>query len=239
MEFQVIKSELKYVESMRRLFLNACQFQFVYNKCHGAGWSDIYLFTHGEEPVGYGSVWGKDKRENRDTIFEFYLKAPIRKYANRIFPEFVKNSGVAFIECQSNDLLLAHMVFGYTKNIHAEAILFDDDFETNIHVEGMLFTKHRLPDGETEYRLELNGEVVATGGFVWNYNFPYIDLYYEVPEAHRKKGFGSLIVQELKKESYKLDRIPAARCNVQNIASQRTLIRGGMKICGHILVGEI
>jgi RimJ/RimL family protein N-acetyltransferase len=96
-----------------------------------------------------------------------------------------------------------------------------------------------MPNGDTEYRLDLNGEVVATGGFVWNYNFNYIDVYYEVNEAHRKKGFGSLIVQELKKEAYRLGRVPAARCNVNNIASQRTLIRGGMRICGHMLVGEI
>ncbi len=60
MEFQVIKSELKNVESMRRLFLNACQFQFVYNKCHGAGWSDIYLFTHGGEP---GISWSEKSKQ--------------------------------------------------------------------------------------------------------------------------------------------------------------------------------
>ena len=239
MEFHVIKSDPGSVESMRHIFLQEHPFQFVHNKCHGAGWSDIYLFMHKREHIGYGSVWGKDIRDNRDTIFEFYLKTPFRKYATSIFPEFIKNSGVVFLECQTNDHLLAHMFFGHAKNIRAEAILFEDHFETDIIVEGVRFTKHRLPNGDTEYQLDLQDEVVATGGFVWNYNFPYIDLYYDVKEAHRKKGFGSLMVQELKKESYRQGRVPAARCNIHNIASQRTLISGGMRICGHMLAGDI
>jgi RimJ/RimL family protein N-acetyltransferase len=86
--------------------------------------------------------------------------------------------------------------------------------------------------------LEKDGEVVATGGYVWNYNYPFIDLYYEVKEAYRKKGFGSLIVQELKKEAYRLKRVPAARCNVKNLASKRTLIKAGMRACGHLLIGN-
>jgi hypothetical protein len=133
MEFQVIKSDLASAEPMRRAFLNASPFQFAHNKCHGAGWSDIYLFLHGGEPIGYGSVWGKDIRENRDTIFEFYLKAPVRIYANRIFPEFIRNSGVAFLECQTNDLLLSQMFFGHAKNMRTEAILFEDDLKPNIY----------------------------------------------------------------------------------------------------------
>ncbi len=239
MEFEVIKSDIGSAESLRRLFLSASPFQFVHNKCHGAGWSDIYLFIQNGDPTGYGSVWGKDIRDNRDTIFEFYLKAPVRQYANRIFPEFIRQSGVAFLECQTNDLLLSQMFFGHAKNIHTDTILFEDHFETHYILEDIRFAKQQSPNGDIEYRLELNGEVVATGGFVWNYNFPYIDLYYEVNETHRKKGFGSLIVQELKKEAYRLGRVPAARCNVNNIASQRTLIRGGMRICGHMLMGEI
>jgi hypothetical protein len=239
MKFHVIKSDPENAESMRRVFLQSHPFQFVHNKCHSAGWSDIYLFMHSGEPIGYGSVWGKDIRDNPDTIFEFYLKAPFRKYATNIFPEFIKISGVAFIECQTNDYLLAQMFFGHAKNIRAEAILFEDHFETHIIVEGVRFAKHQVPSGDTEYQLELHDEVVATGGFVWNYNFPYIDLYYEVKEAHRNKGFGSLIVQELKKETYRQGHVPAARCNIDNIASQRTLIGGGMRICGHMLTGEI
>jgi hypothetical protein len=95
------------------------------------------------------------------------------------------------------------------------------------------------PDENSEYTLEQDGHVIATGGYVWNYNFPYIDLHNEVKEEYRKKGYGALIVQELKKEAYRLGRVPAARCNMKNTASKRTPLKAGMQICGHILVGEI
>jgi len=131
------------------------------------------------------------------------------------------------------------MFFEFTGNINAEAILFEDHFETSFHIPGTRFIKNKTEDGGTEYVLEADGEIVATGGYVWNYNFPYIDLYYEVKEGHRKKGFGTLIVQELKKEAYTLNRVPAARCNLKNLASRNTLTRAGMRVCGHILVGKI
>lgn len=85
MHFEIIKSDLVTVEPLRRLFLSETKFQFIYNKCHNAGWADVYLFTLNKLQIGYGSVWGKDKRENRDTIFEFYLSDPFRKYDSRIF----------------------------------------------------------------------------------------------------------------------------------------------------------
>lgn len=106
-------------------------------------------------------------------------------------------------------------------------------------IPGTSFIKGIVSDGSTEYRLELDGELIATGGYVWNYNFPYIDIYYEVMENHRKKGFGTLITQELKKEAYLLGRVPAARCNVKNLASRSTLIKAGMRVCGYILMGRI
>jgi GNAT superfamily N-acetyltransferase len=238
MDFHIIKSDLKTVEPLRSLFLSETKFQFIYNKCHSAGWADVYLFTMNDLPIGYGSVWGKDKRENRDTIFEYYLTGPYRSYASRIFAEFIKSSGAGFIECQSNDILLTRMLFEYARNINAEAILFKDCFETELRIPGTGLVHNKGSGEDPEYRLDQHGEVVATGGFVWNYNYPFIDIYYEVKEAHQKKGYGSLIVQELKKEAYRLGRVPAARCNVKNLASQRTLMKSGMRICGHILIGE-
>ncbi len=239
MHFEIIKSDEVTVEPLRRLFLSEIKFQFIYNKCHKAGWADVYLFTMNELHIGYGSVWGKDKRENRDTIFEFYISEPFRKYDSRIFADFIKYSGTGFIECQSNDILITSMLFEYAENIKAEAIIFEDSYETNLKIPGSRLIKNEMSEENTEYRLETDDRLVATGGYVWNYNYPFIDLYYEVKEEHRKNGFGSLIVQELKKEAYRLKRVPAARCNVKNIASKRTLIKAGMRVCGYILIGEL
>jgi len=239
MELKVTKTGLTEVKELRDLFLKEISFQFIYNKCHGAGWADTYIFTIDGTKVGYGSVWGKDKREERDAIFEFYLLEPYRKMANMIFPEFYKASGASYIECQTNDTSLSGMLFEYCANIYAACILFEDSFTTGFDIPGTEFKKTENKDGDTEYILEHHADIVATGGYVWNYNFPYIDMYYEVGEKYRQKGFGSLITQELKKEAYRMDRVPAARCNISNKASKATLLKAGMNICGYILIGEL
>jgi hypothetical protein len=162
----------------------------------------------GEDTVGYGSVWGKDDRKHRDTIFEFYLQGSHRKFANIIFPKFRIASAAIFIECQTNDRLLSGMVFEYARNINAEAILFDDGFQTELGIPDTLFRQNLDSTENSAYVLEYKGQIVASGGYVWNYNFPYIDIYYEVKEDYRKKGFGSLFTQELKRQAYRLNRVP-------------------------------
>ena len=52
-------------------------------------------------------------------------------------------------------------------------------------------------------------------------------------------GYGSYILQEIKKACYHAGRVPAARCQITNKASKSTLIKAGMKICGFMLAGRI
>jgi hypothetical protein len=243
MEIKVIKTDLKEIQTFRILFLDESNFQFIYNKCHTYGWADTYVFILDETKIGYGAVWGKDKREDRDAIFEFYIINPYRKFANTFFSKLHVTSGAPFIECQSNDVLLSSLFFEHAQNIHAEAILFEDDFQTDFTVPGVVLEK-KLKNGDThndarEYILKQNDEVIATGGFMLNYNLPYADLYYEVNENHRRKGFGSYMVQELKKETYLMGRVPAARCNISNMISKATLLKAGFKVCGYRLNGDI
>jgi RimJ/RimL family protein N-acetyltransferase len=243
MQIKVIKVELEEIQAFRILFLKENDFQFIFNKCHNYGWADTYLFIIDGIRVGYGAVWGQSKREDRDAIFEFYVIRPFRNFSNFIFPEFHSVSGAAFIECQSNDLLLSSMLYEYSQDINAEAVLFEDHFQTNFETPDVSFRKRPADDNPAddsgEYVLEQNGEVIATGGFMMNYNIPYADIYYEVNENFRQKGFGSLIVQELKKEIYLKGRVPAARCNIRNRASKANLLKAGFKVCGFILKGDI
>ena len=93
--------------------------------------------------------------------------------------------------------------------------------------------------GGGEWVLGFDGNVAAKGGVLFHYNRPFANLYYEVSEAFRRRGLGSFLVQELKRECYKLGAIPCARCNPTNIASRRTLQRAGFVPVAHILVGSI
>ena len=141
MEIKVIKAELEEIQAFRILFLQENDFQFIFNKCHDYGWADTYLFLIDGIRVGYGAVWGQSKREDRDAIFEFYVIKPFSNFSNFIFPEFHSVSGATFIECQSNDLLLSSMLYEYSQNINAEAILFEDHFQTNFDIPGVIFLK--------------------------------------------------------------------------------------------------
>ena len=243
MEFKVSKTSLEEIKSLRILFLHENHFQFVYDKCHYYGWADTYLFLAGDKKIGYGAVWGKEKREDRDAIMEFFILQTFRQYSNTFFEEFISVSGTTYIECQSNDLLLTGMLYRYGENIQAEAVLFEDDFQTSFMIPGVVFGKSEIEDKNAndvgEFFLEQNGVIVATGGFMLNYNFPYADIYMEVQEGYRRKGFGTLLIQELKKEIYLMARVPAARCNINNHASKASLLKAGFKMCGYMLNGTI
>jgi GNAT superfamily N-acetyltransferase len=65
------------------------------------------------------------------------------------------------------------------------------------------------------------------------------DIYMETVEPFRRQGFGSYLVQELKRCAYELESIPCARCNPANIASRKTLQKAGLVPFAHILTGSI
>lgn len=243
MNIRILKTELQHIHTLRGLFLTEGNFQFTYDKCHLYGWADEYLFTLDDEPIGYGCVWGTDKRENRDSIFEFYLKEPYRGSSGLIFEKFKALTNVSHIESQTNDFLLTSLLFQYGKNIRSESILFKDHVMTNRSMEGVIFRKRRETDpmegDDSEYVLEHDGQLVASGGLMLNYNFPYADIYMQVKEPYRQRGLGSLIVQELKNEAYAIGRVPAARCNISNHISKATLLKAGLTICGFRVKAEL
>ncbi len=244
MKCKAVKTKLEAVLSLRNLFLRETNFQIRYNACHERGWTASYLLIVDGREVGYGSVNGQEIK-NRDTIFEFFLVPPYRKLASRIFPELIAASAVKLIECQSNDFLLTSMLYEFTQNIRSEVVLFEDHVVTEHTIPGVVFRprkkgeiiKHNTDPGD--YLLELDREIVATGGFLLHYNMPFADLYMEVREDSRRKGLGNYLLQEIKKECYLAGRVPAARCQIENPASRATLRNAGLKECGFMLVGDI
>ena len=85
----------------------------------------------------------------------------------------------------------------------------------------------------------MKGTAVAKGGILFHYNRPYGDIYMEVNDRFRRRGLGSYLVQELKRECYRFGAVPAARCNPTNIGSRRTLQRAGFAPVAHILIGAL
>jgi GNAT superfamily N-acetyltransferase len=246
MDFNIVKTSLPEILPLRNLYLQENNFQIRYNACHERGWTDSYLFTMDGKAIGYGSVKGNEKHTDRDTVFEFYVIPSFRNRSLFLFTELLSMSGAVFIECQSNDGLLTSLLHQFAKNISSGVILFKDHISTSLYVDKAIFRgriqgeigfEHKS-EPESDFVLELDNQIVATGGFLLHYNKPFADLYMEVKESYRRRGLGSLIIQEIKKECYLAGRVPAARCDIDNIASRSTLLKGGLGIAGFMLLGE-
>jgi GNAT superfamily N-acetyltransferase len=240
------KANLKDILALRALFLQETNFQIRYNAVHERGWSDSYLLRIDGAEVGYGSIKGQE-REARDTVFEFYVVPPFRKFASVLFRELLLASGVWLIECQSNDLLLSSMLYEFSCKIDSDVVLFQHGTVTDHQIPGAVVRPRRPDDqvfehtveGFGDYVLEVNGEIVATGGFLLHYNAPFADLYMEVRKDCRRKGYASFLLQELQKACYLAGRVPAARCSIRNVASRASLIKSGLRVCGFMQLGKV
>jgi GNAT superfamily N-acetyltransferase len=247
MKFIVTKTALSEILPLRTLFLQENNFQIRYNACHERGWTDSYLFSIDGRSVGYGSVKGNAIHTDRDTVFEFYVIPAFRNFSLLLFTELLSVSRAVLIECQSNDGLLTPLIYQFGKDINSDVILFEDHISTSLKVDGVIFRRRKEEDVNFEHKsepegdfiLEVDKEIVATGGFLLHYNRPFADLYMEVKEPFRRRGLGSLIIQEIKRECYIAGRVPAARCNIVNIASKNTLVKGGLRIVGFMLLGNV
>src|SRR4029079_6739503 len=100
-----------------------------------------------------------------------------------------------------------------------------------------IFTHTDEPVGD--WAIECDGVIAATGEVLFHYNPPYGDIYMEVAAPSRRRGFGSYLVQELKRICRRTGKIPGARCGVTNEASRGTLERAGMLPCARILRGSL
>jgi GNAT superfamily N-acetyltransferase len=236
------------IRELREAYRNELACQIVHDSWHARGFLDSYLLRVDGRLAGYGSVGGPPA-EPRDTVKELYLLPEFRARALPLFRALVAASGAKHVEAQTNDLLLLLMLFDCARQIESETVLFADAHTTDLTAPGA--SLHRLREEDRgrvfqhrsepvgEYGLQLEGEVVATGGILDHYNPPYGDIHMEVALEHRRKGLGSYLVQELKRACYDGGHVPAARCHQSNVASRRTLQRAGMLPCGRIVRGRL
>jgi GNAT superfamily N-acetyltransferase len=224
--------------------------QIVHDSLHTReGWTLTYLCTLGASAAGFGGVAIAGPWKDKPTIFEFYVLPEHRARAFDLFEALLAASGARLMEIQSNDLLLAVMLHTYARDIWSEKIVFRDANTTALPPNGAVVrrvtsdkeTRCAIAEraGNTECVLQLGNETVATGGLMFHYNVPYADVYMDVAEPYRRRGFGSYLVQELKRLAYELESVPGARCDLPNVASRKTLQKAGLVAYAHILNGTI
>jgi RimJ/RimL family protein N-acetyltransferase len=141
------------------------------------------------------------------------------------------------------------MLHTFGRNIVSDKILFGEGTPTALPANGA--TLHQLtPEtdlhaviaeraGRGQWALRLGATEIGAGELYFHYNAPYCDIAMQIAATHRRQGYGSYFVQELKRRARALGAVPAARCDPQNVASRATIARAGMVPRGHILLGEL
>jgi GNAT superfamily N-acetyltransferase len=233
---------------LRELYRREMNCQIVHDSLPARGFGNLFLLRLDDRVAGYGFVMGY-RGEPKDMIREFYVLPAYRGWALPLFRQLIETSQARRIEAQTNDVLLTLMLYDCVSEITSDTIVFHDTMKTNLAVPGAIFREvseadkerifeHKV-EGVGEWLIEDNGAIVATGGIALHYNLPYGDLYMEVDEPCRRRGYGSFLIQELKRACYEMGRVPAARCNVANAASRATLQKAGLLPCARILHGVL
>jgi GNAT superfamily N-acetyltransferase len=246
MNIEIERADYKELESMRELYCAEANTQVVHYSFLGRRLADVYAARMDGEIAGYGAIANK-YYEGR--VIEFHVLGDFRDRAAAIFSGLIAASNAVGIEAQTNIPLMLAMLQEFGTNIVKEHLLFHDGLTTQLECPDGVFRRRVEADGPgmfgrpeetlSQWVVETRGAIVAAGGFLTHYNPPYGDLFMETAEDARRRGFGSHVVQELKKICYASGKKPAARCNPENIASRKTLEKAGMLVCGEILAAEI
>jgi GNAT superfamily N-acetyltransferase len=246
MDLRIEPAEYKDVVPMRELYRRELDCQIVHDSFLGRGLSDPYLIRVDGQIAGYGAVSNK---YDRGRLNEFHLLPEFRGEMAALFGAQLTASKATHIEAQTNAPLLLAMLREFGTNAVVEKILFHDGLTTKLACIDGIFRKRCDADGpglfgrpeETlaQWVVEANGEIVAAGGYLTHYNPPYADIFMEVAEGSRQRGYGSYLVQELKRICHEAGKRPAARCDPSNLASRKTLEKAGLLMCGEMLVAKI
>jgi GNAT superfamily N-acetyltransferase len=248
MNITISAMPLEQILPLRELYRQEMNCQIVHDSLPGRGFGNLFLVQLEGRVAGYGFVMGY-QGEPKDMIKEFYVLPSLRGSALPLFRQLIAVSGAQRIEVQTNDVLLTLLLYDCATEITSDTVVFHDALLTNLSIPGAVVRPVIEADSERIFRhtvegvgdwlIEHEGHIVATGGVALHYNPPYGDIYMEVDAAFRRRGYGSYLVQELKRHSYDIGRKPAARCNAANLASRATLQKAGLLPCARLLSGVL
>lgn len=240
MDLNVGRSNYDEIRCMRELYRHAHRCQIIHDSALERGLADAYAFWVNDQLAGYGGVWNQ---YFPGRVMEFYVLPAHQTNAFAWFKQLLIVSEATHIEAQTNMPHSLAMLYEYASQIEIEKLLFADAFNSQLTCPaGRLRAATASDQGEGldgEWVLEVHGQAVASGGFLRHYNPPYADIYMHVAPQHRGQGYGSYLVQGLKRECYAAGHQPAARCDPDNVASRKTMEKAGLALCGHLLVGIV
>jgi len=243
-------SQLTEIAPLREQYREEMNCQVIHDSIHfRPGWTREYALELDGALVAYGSVAVDGPWRDTPALYEFFVQREHRMRIFDLFASLLPACGARRIETQTNARMLTVMLHTFARNIRAEAIVFEDAFQTSHGPAGAGFRGTTPEDAQTLKQKELdegagwvvtmNGEIAGSGGVLYHYNRPYGDIFMSVAEPFRRKGLGAYLVQELKAACRARGAIPAARCGLDNMPSRKTLQKAGLVPCGNIIAGDL
>jgi RimJ/RimL family protein N-acetyltransferase len=233
---------------MREAYLRRTSAQIVHDAWHRRGRTTIFPLVQDICPLDMVR-WVVPQGSRMKRSKSFFLFPAHENEAGGLFQAFLAASQPKLLDAQTNDPYLWPLFQQFAHDHEVRANLFADGGLTQIHNPGVLLRQVTAKDQATvfehttepvgDWGLERDGALVATGGMFFHYNAPYRDLYMEVAPQHRRQGFASYLLQELKRICYEGGHVPGARCDAENIASRRALEQAGMQVCGQLVSGRV
>ena len=212
--------------------------QIVHHSILPRGFADAYALLVDGRMEGFAGVW---IRHHPGRITSWYLSPSAEPSETELLRTLQEESGAHELEVQTNVGSGAQLLRDTASETWTEKLLFEDGGRFELAPPGVrLRPRSESDDGpDGEWVLEQGSRLVGAGGVMTHYNHPFADLYMEVIEDMRGQGYGSYLVQELRRVCIESGLIPAARCDEHNEASRRALLRGGLVECGRLVAGSL
>ena len=266
MHVEIELTTVDQVADLRFLYARELDDMIRYEREIRQGQTRIYTMRSGGALIGYGILHGE--REDRSTVVEFFLLPQYRRHTVPVFDRFTEATEATGVQARTNDTGLLLLVYERTRDIVPGNFYFRDAETTHHPVPGTSFRVITLddldilapimttlegwpfdvPDREGLARwiasgegrlLEDEGGIAAIGTILHGYNPPFANIGMAVMKRARRRGYGTYLVEELKRETYATGKIPRAGCAVWNEASRATLLRAGFLVNARVLRGTL
>lgn len=209
--------------------------------------SECFKIYKGSHELGYFIV------DKQGILLEFYLVTEVLHKKEEIFNQIVKNYSIKKVYCKSFDSILltcshtfstSNQVIGtlfrdYTKGISVD---YENQFKVRLakhsDIQFLLAYDSGLYESPEElrytvsnnmlYMFEKENYLVGCGYLIKvlsDKNFYDIGVW--TNPDFRKQGYGSMIISYLKRHCFSHNYTPVCGCDVNNIASRKTLEKNG------------
>ncbi|MCG8698502.1 MAG: GNAT family N-acetyltransferase [Bacteroidales bacterium] len=251
MNILLIKKDLPDIEKLRYKYLQTLsQFQEIYLELMITD-ANIYGLQYNNNQVGYCII------TKGHIIVEFYVDKEYFPISSNLLSYAVKELSAQSIYCKSFDSLLLNssIKLGYPLSIIG--IIYRDSVEADITINPQLDIKlanqddvplilqqdddlvelydtkkllNHFIDNKNLYLFRKDNQLLGCGTIIRVHKkWPHHDIGVWVHPSYRKQGYASQIVTYLKNYCLAKSYIPTCSCDINNIASQKTLQKCGYR----------